>query len=158
MPNSGLKLHGKNAAIYYAQPGGAKGGVATKAEWTVNMSRDYVDATVFGDKNKTYLVGLPDIQGTFSGILDVSGDVMVNSTFGQASTTTSDTVWLYLYADDQSASKILLAHGPALVDSSINASNTDAIRVTGNFRATTWGTGTSATSWTFFTNGTLPNA
>jgi len=134
--NEGTKLHGKNGAIYIGGPksgGGIK--VATKNEWTLSLGRDYVDATTFGDTNRTYLVGLRDVSGTFAGIMDVSGDLLANAT-------TSDIVQLYLYADDGS-SPILIASGPALVDAQINASNTDAIRISGNFRA--------AGNWTIFT-------
>jgi hypothetical protein len=78
--NSGTKLHGKNGAIYL---GGAKGSggikVATKSSWTLQRNRDYVDATVFGEANKTYLAGLPNVQGSFAGILDVSGDILLNA-------------------------------------------------------------------------------
>ena len=144
MANSNTKLHGKGGAIYLGTSkagGGLK--VASKAEWTLNLSRDYVDATVFGEPNKTYLVGLKDIQGTYSGLLDVSGDLLVN-------TASSDSVYIYLYADDATlpgGTSILIAYGPGLVDASITASNTDAIRTTGNFRA--------AGAWTVFSNGTL---
>lgn len=134
--NAGDKLHGKNGAIYL---GGAKGSgtkVANKVEWTLNLNRDYVDATVFGDVNKTYLVGLKDIQGTFAGLLDVSGDLIVNAT-------NSDAIDIYLYGDDRGSFEKLIASGPGLMDASITASNTDAIRVTGNFRA--------AGAWTVFT-------
>lgn len=134
--NAGDKLHGKNGAIYL---GGAKGAgtkVANKVEWTLNLNRDYVDATVFGDVNKTYLVGLKDIQGTFAGLLDVSGDLIVNAT-------DSDAVNIYLYGDDRTSFEKLIASGPGLMDASITASNTDAIRVSGNFRA--------AGAWTVFT-------
>ena len=137
---AGTKLHGKNGAIYIGGPKGGGGTkVTTKTEWTLNLSRDYVDATVFGDTNKTYLVGLRDVQGTYAGLLDVSGDYLVNAT-------TSDTQNLYLYADDTS-SAILLAYGPALIDASLTASNTDALKVTGNFRA--------SGNWTVFSSGTL---
>lgn len=132
--NAGTKLHGKNGAIYLDGPKGSGTKVAVKSEWTLNLARDYVDATVFGDTNKTYLVGLKDISGTYSGFLDNSGDLLVNAS-------SSDIVNLYLYSDD-GASPILVAHGPALMDSSITASNTDAVRMTGNFRA--------AGSWTVF--------
>lgn len=140
--NAGTKLHGKNGAIYLNGPKGGGGAqkVATKVEWTLNLNRDYVDATVFGDTNKTYLVGLKDVQGTFAGLLDVSGDLIVNST-------DSDAVQIYLYGDDRPTFELLLAHGPGLIDASITASNTDAIRVTGNFRA--------AGAWTVFSAGTL---
>src|SRR5512139_1011049 len=116
--NDGTKLHGKNGAIYFNAPkgGGTSKKVATKTEWTLNLNRDYVDATVFGDVNKTYLVGLKDIQGTFNGLLDVSGDLIVNAT-------DSDAVQVYLYGDARSTFELLLAHGPALIDASITASN-----------------------------------
>lgn len=140
MANSGTKLHGKNGALWLVSSvGGPKIKVASRSEWTLNLSRDYVDATVFGDTNKTYLVGLKDIQGTYSGILDTSGDLMVTAT-------SSNEVYLYLYADDTT----LVASGPALVDANITASNTDAVRCTGNFRAAgLWND--TATPWTIFT-------
>lgn len=134
--NAGTKLHGKNGAIYIDGPksgGGQK--VANKAEWTLSLGRDYVDGTTFGNTNKVYLVGLRDVSGTFAGLMDVSGDLLVNAT-------ASDIVQLYLYADD-GASPILLGSGPALLDAQITASNADAVRVTGNFRA--------AGDWTIFT-------
>lgn len=134
--NSGDKLHGKNGAIYLGGGRGSGQKVANKVEWTLNLNRDYVDATVFGDVNKTYLVGLKDIQGTFAGLLDVSGDLIVNAT-------DSDIVQIYLYGDDRQSYEKFIASGPGLMDASITASNTDAIRVTGNFRA--------AGAWTVFT-------
>jgi hypothetical protein len=129
--NDGDKLHGKNGAIYLA---GVK--VALKTEWTLNLNRDYVDATVFGDVNKTYLVGLKDISGTYAGLLDNAGDLLVNAT-------SSEGIETYLYADDTGGSEVLVGNGPALHDSAINCSNTDAVRVSGNFRA--------AGAWTIFT-------
>jgi len=125
--NDGTKLHGKNGAIYLDGPkaGGTK--VALKTEWTLNLNRDYVDATVFGDTNKTYLAGLKDISGTYAGLMDNAGDLLVNATDLQTKQT-------YLYSDD-GAVPVLLAWGPALHDSAINCSNTDAVRVSGNFRA-----------------------
>ena len=132
--NTGTKLHGKNGAIYLNGAKGTGTKVATKTEWTLALNRDYVDATVFGDTNKTYLVGLKDITGTYAGILDVSGDLLVNAT-------DSESVQIYLYADD-GTTPVLIANGPGLFDASITANNTDAIRVTGNFRA--------AGNWTVF--------
>lgn len=124
----GTKLHGKNGAIYINGAKGTGTKVTTKTEWTLNLNRDFVDATVFGDTNKTYLVGLRDISGTYAGLMDVSGDLLVN----QAD---EDAVSIYLYADDRDGSEKLLASGFGFVDASITASNTDAVKVTGNFRA-----------------------
>lgn len=125
---AGTKLHGKNGAIYLSGPKGTGTKVTTKTEWTLNLNRDFVDATVFGETNKTYLVGLRDISGTYAGLMDVSGDLLVNEA-------NSDAVAIYLYADDRSGSEVLIANGLGLIDASITASNTDAVKVTGNFRA-----------------------
>jgi hypothetical protein len=125
--NTGTKIHGKNGAIYVNGPKGTGTKVAAKSQWDLNLSRDYVDVTTFGDTNKTYVSGLRDLSGTFNGILDVSGDLMVNNS-------TVDDVPLYLYADD-GGSPILVASGLALIDATISVSNTDAARVSGNFRA-----------------------
>ena len=136
---AGTKLHGKNGAIYLGGPKGSGVKVTTKTEWTLSLNRDYVESTTFGAVNKTYLVGLKDIQGTFAGLLDVSGDYQVNAA-------SSDAVDIYLYADDGS-SPILIACGPGLMDASITASISDAIKTTGNFRA--------SDAWTVFTSGSL---
>lgn len=133
--NDGTKLHGKNGAIYLDGAKGTGTKVATKTEWTLNLNRDYVDATVFGDTNKTYLVGLKDISGTYAGILDTSGDLLLNAS-------DEDIVQVYLYADDRASFEVLVASGPGLFDASVTASNTDAVRITGNFRA--------AGNWTVF--------
>lgn len=137
--NAGTKLHGKNGALYVNGPKGTGTKVSAKSQWDLNLARDYVEVTTFGDTNKTYKAGLKDISGSFNGLLDVSGDVMVNNT-------SIDDVPLYLYADD-GATPILVASGPALIDSSITASNTDAVRVSGNFRA--------SGNWAVFSDGSL---
>lgn len=126
--NSGTKIHGKNGAIYVDGPKGSGTKVAVKTAYTLNLGRDYVDATVFGDTNKTYLTGLKDVSGTWEGLMDVSGDLLVNAS-------DEDSKDIYLYADDRTGFEILLASGPGLFDASINASNTDAVRASGNFRA-----------------------
>lgn len=135
MANSGTKLHGKNGAIYL---GGAKGSggvkVATKTDWTLRRNRDYVDATTFGDTNKTYLAGLPNVEGTFAGLMDVSGDLLLNAA-------TSDATQIYLYADD-GGSPILIANGPGFIDGNVTTSVNDAIRYSGEFRA--------SGNWTIF--------
>ena len=127
MANSGTKLHGKNGAIYLNGAKGTGTKVANKTEWTLQRNRDYVDATTFGDTNKTYLTGLPNVQGTYAGLLDVSGDLLLNAA-------TSEAMLIHLYADD-GGSPILIAHGSGFLDANVNCTNTDAVRVTGEFRA-----------------------
>ena len=121
------KLHGKDGAIYL---GGAKGTgvkVTEKTEWAVQLNRDYVDATVFGDTNKTYLAGLRNFQGTYAGLLNTAGDDMLDAT-------ALDAQLIYLYADDGTV-PVLVAHGSGFIDGNVSVSNTDAVRITGEFRA-----------------------
>lgn len=114
------KLHGKNGAIYI---GGVK--VANKTEWMISMIREYADVTTFRDKNKVSAAGLMDIQGTFTGLLDTTGDAVITKNDGTPYT-------VALYAED---SVTLIATGPAFVDASVTVSITDAVRVQGNFKA-----------------------
>ena len=125
--NDGTKLHGKNGAIYLNGPKGSGTKVSNKTAWTLSLARDRVDATVFGDTNKTSLVGLRDISGTFEGLLDTSGDLLLTAT-------TEDEKLVYLYADD-GASPVLVGSGSAFIDAVVNASNADAVKITGNFFA-----------------------
>lgn len=138
MPNSGTKLHGRNGAVYL---GGAKGAggvrIAAKSDWTLRRNRDYVDATSFGDSNKTYLAGLPNVEGTFAGFLDLSGDLLLNAA-------TSDATQIYLYADDRDSMEELVANGPGFIDGNVACSVNDAVRYTGEFRA--------SGSWTIFSS------
>jgi len=132
--NAGTKLHGKNGAIYLNGPKGTGTKVSNKTAWTLSLARDRVDATVFGDSNKTSLVGLRDISGTFDGLLDVSGDLLLTAS-------SEDEKGVYLYADD-TTSPVLVGSGMAFIDAVINASNADAVKISGNFFAQgAWGGG-----------------
>ena len=61
----------------------------------------------------------------------MSGDLMLNSATSEATT-------LYLYVDDGTVpghTPHLTAHGPGLISATVNVSNTDAAKITGEFRA-----------------------
>lgn len=128
------KLHGKNGSIWID---GTK--VTNKTEWSLNMTRDYADVTTFRDGNKVYASGLRDLAGTFSGLLDTAGDLTLSKADGQAYA-------VKVYAEDATwpgtTTDVLVAEGNAYLDASVTATSTDAVRVTGNFRA--------AGSWTIY--------
>ena len=121
------KKHGKNGAIYLGGGIGTGTLVAEKTEWSVQLNRDYVDATVFGDTNKTYLAGLRNFQGNYAGLLNTAGDDMLDAS-------SQDEQLIYLYADT-SGTPVLVAHGSGFIDANVSCSNTDAVRITGEFRA-----------------------
>ena len=65
------RLHGRNGILYAAIASGAAASpVAYLSDWTVNFTVDKVEVTAMGDKTKTYVAGLPDAQGDFSGWYD----------------------------------------------------------------------------------------
>lgn len=41
--------------------------IADLSTWTLEMTRDRVDVTAFGDRNKVRVTGLPDFSGTLGG-------------------------------------------------------------------------------------------
>jgi len=44
--------------------------VGSLNKWTLDLARDKADVTCFGDTNKQYVLGLPDIQGEIGGVWD----------------------------------------------------------------------------------------
>jgi len=117
-------LHGKDGAIYVD---GQK--IADKVEWSLQMTRDYADVTTFRDGNKVYAAGLRDVQGSFAGFYDTSGDLGISKADGTAYT-------VQVWAKD-GVTKV--GEGPAYLDASVTAKTSDAVRVQGNFRAAgTW--------------------
>lgn len=114
------KIHGKNGAIYID---GNK--VSFKTEWVLNLSREYADVTTFRDANKVSAAGLKDINGSFSGLLDTSGDALITANDGLSHT-------LALYYEDGGTA---VASGPAFIDATVTVTSTDAARISGTFRA-----------------------
>lgn len=138
--NSDVRLSGINGAIALGgalpSPGTL---VAAKTQWDLSLQRDYYDASAFGDSNKQWRPGLRDTQGTYAGLLDLSGDLLFTAAASGAKL-------LYLYGDsNQGASSVQLyevAHGSGFLDASVSCSLTDMIKMSGQFRA--------SANWTFF--------
>src|SRR3990167_8784877 len=86
---------GRTGVVYLAIESST--GVATLTvkmnAWTLNRATDKYEVTSFGDTNKTYVQGLPDVQGTISGVWDDTE----TKPFGGAASSTG--VKLYLYPD-----------------------------------------------------------
>jgi hypothetical protein len=100
-------------------------------KWTIDKSTDKIEVTAFGDANKTYVQGLPDIKGSFAGVWD---DTESKPFTGAAST---NGVNLYLYPSSNAPSKF--HSGPAWLDISMDTSVSGAVQITGNFVANgTW--------------------
>jgi hypothetical protein len=65
------RIHGRNGIAYISVTNGAAASAcAYLSDWTINMTVDKVEVTAMGDAQKTYVAGLPDAQGDFSGWYD----------------------------------------------------------------------------------------
>lgn len=119
---------GRNARIYVGiASGGTAEPIAFQTNWTLDASTDDIDVTAFGDTNKTYVSGLPDASGSFSGFFDDETN--------QLYTASQDGVArkFYLYTDASVTTKYFF--GTGLFDFSVDVGVNDAVKVSGNWKA-----------------------
>jgi hypothetical protein len=65
------RRHGSTGDILMDPTGGATTvSVASLNKWSIDFDRDKEDVTCFGDTNKVYVLGLPDVQGDIEGVWD----------------------------------------------------------------------------------------
>jgi len=124
------KLAGRNGALYMAlTSGGTAEPVAYLSKWSVNFQTDKIDVTSFQDTTKTYVAGLPDFDGAYTGWYD-------NATV-QMYTAATDGVARKFYLYPSSAATTQYWFGTAFFDYSIDVGVEDAISVSGSFKAAT---------------------
>lgn len=125
--------HGKKGRIMMSTTGSAAATTMIKmTTWSLNRATDRVEVTSFGDANKTYVQGLPDITGELAGYFDDTSDQLYDAS-GSA-----DGVKLYLYPSEDVLTKYF--YGPAWVDFNINTGVAEAVAISGSFAANgAWG-------------------
>lgn len=123
------RKHGSKGQIKMDPAGGSTTvAVADLNAWTLDMARDNVDVTAFGDVNKQYVLGLPDVKGTYGGWWNSASSP---SLFTVAQGTVPVTLEL-IPSTDEATFKFA---GLAYLDASIECSATGAISLSGNFVA-----------------------
>ncbi len=124
----GNPYHSKDAIVYISTSGTT---VAVEllgcTEWTLDMSVDTVEVTAFGDPNKVYVQGLPDVSGTLAGF------VRDDETKWFSAQSSSDGVKMYLYFTRQTPNRY--AYGTAWFSLSLNTSGSGANEISGAFVA-----------------------
>jgi len=125
--------HGGKAVIYGSATGTGDAIVMISlSSWSLDRSTDKVEVTAFGDTNKVYVQGLPDIKGTLSGYFDSGDDKLFDGA------DSADGVKLYLYPS--SGCPTVYHYGPAWLDASIAADVKGAVTVSASFVANgAWG-------------------
>lgn len=107
--------------------GGTAEPVAFLNSWTINFAAEKAEVTAFGDANKTYVAGLPDSSGEFSGFYD---DATV-----QTYTAALDGLArkFYLYPSTNTNSQYFF--GEILPDLNINATVSGAVEISSSWNA-----------------------
>lgn len=123
------RRHGRNGRLMVAIASGGNAELLPFiAAWTAEFTADRTEVTAMGDVGKTYVAGLPDASGTFSGFYDDST--------AQTYTAATDGVArkFYLYPDFTSTPGQYW-FGTAFFDFSIDSGVGDAAKVSGSWAA-----------------------
>jgi len=128
------KYHGRKGLIYLSTSGtGNATSFANLNSWSLDLSTDATEVTAFGDANKTYVQGLKNVSGQFSGFYDDSASANLFTAADSA-----DGVKVYIYPSSDAITKY--AYGPAWVSCSINGGVGAAVQVSGSIVANgSWG-------------------
>lgn len=119
---------GRKGVVYLSTSGsGNASSVLKLSQWTINRTTDKIEVTSFGDTNKTYVQGLPDLQGTFTGFWDDT------ETKPFTAADSSDGVKMYLYPSSDAPTKYW--YGPAWLDVSMDTGVAAAVTLSGSFVA-----------------------
>lgn len=114
------RYHGSKAIVRI------NGAVVALATWSLDKSTQKVDVTSFGDTNMTYVQGLADVKGSFSGFWDSADTTML-----AASEAGAQNIVLYPSSLDAGA----YHYGPAFLDYKMDVDVKGAVKVSGSFVA-----------------------
>ena len=127
------RYSGRRGVVYMSTSGtGDATNVISLTQWSLGMATDKQEVTAFGDANKTYVQGLPDISGRIAGFFDDAEDKLY-----QASQS-SDGVKIYLYPSANAST--VYWYGPAWVDFGIETGVSGPVSVNSSIAANgNWG-------------------
>lgn len=123
------RIHGKHGEVQMDATGGSTPvAVADLNAWTLDMSKDRVEVTAFGDTNKQRVAGLPDYSGTLGGWWNsASSPAFFDAVLGDIA------VMLHLIPDNVEPTNYF--SGLANLDGSVNVSATGAVSIAGKWDA-----------------------
>lgn len=123
------RRHGSKGQIKIDPTGGATTEVVGDLnQWTLDLARDKEDVTCFGDTNKQYVLGLPDIQGEINGIWnEESSPDFLRIALGDVPVT--------LELVPSTLSPTHLFRGLAYLDAGIDCAADGAVTINGSFVA-----------------------
>jgi hypothetical protein len=96
------------------------------SDWALNMGKDKVETTSLGDANKRYVMGLKNLEGTFTAFWDRLSDVLFDASDTDAG------CFIAIYPSKTSTQGW---EGPAHLDASIKGGVTSAVTIDATFVA-----------------------
>lgn len=124
------RIAGRNGRIYAnVSSGGTAEPITFLNNWSINFATDKIEVTAFGDTGKTYVAGLPDASGDYSGFYDdgstqfytAAVDGIARKFYLYPSTNTNGQYWF----------------GTAIFDFNVQAAVDGAVQVSGSWSAAT---------------------
>lgn len=113
--------------------GGAAASVVGLSKWSLDQTTEKIEVTAFGDPNKEYVMGLPDVKLSLSGFWD---DTASDTIFQAAAA--NGGVNVYLYPTSLRTNKYWF--GTAFLDATIEVDVKDAAKISANgVAAGAWG-------------------
>lgn len=74
------KYSGARGVVYVAVDGsGAAGPVTGLSNWSLTLDQEQFEVTEFGENNKTYVTGKPDISGSLTGFWHEDQDILFDA-------------------------------------------------------------------------------
>jgi hypothetical protein len=136
-----MRLAGKNTQITLKLGAGTPATVPAN-NWTMDASKDDIDATNFLDANKVTLKGLPNLSGNLSGFFDSATSYIL---FSAALGTEVITMEVTLDSVSFPAEKI---YGPVNIDAGLESTVDGAITSNGTWAASgVWNLESLKTAW-----------
>lgn len=122
------RIAGRNAAIYVgATTSAAASPLTYQNSWSMSFESEKIDVTAFGDSNKSYVAGIADSMGEFSGFYDDASAQTLTAAIDGLSRK------FYLYPNSNTSSQYFF--GTIFVDFSINAEVAGAVEVSAKWNA-----------------------
>lgn len=125
------RLAGRNGRVYLgiASAAAVAEPLPFVANWSLSFASDRIEVTAMGDSRKTYVAGLSDAQGEFSGFFDDA----TNQTYTAAVDGIARR--FYLYPSTLDTTKYFW--GTVIVDMSINAGVAGAVEMQATWNSAT---------------------
>lgn len=124
------RMSGAHGSVMIDKTGGnTPAAVANLSKWDLDLSTDKIDVTAFGDTNKTYVQGLPDIKGNVSGFWAGEETTLFDVALGTVA------CFMKLLPSSLVADAGTFFSGKAWLDAAVSIDNKGAATISGKFVA-----------------------